>query len=68
MVTQGVTTSGSGTANVQFSGSVVSSVTSGTRIWTNGVPFTMILESPEQQFESSYGGISTLSLSMREVW
>jgi hypothetical protein len=68
MVTQDVTTSGSGTANVQFSGSVVSSVTSGTRIWTNGVPFTMILESPEQQFESSYGGISSLSLSMREVW
>jgi hypothetical protein len=68
MVTQDVTTSGSGTANVQFSGSAVSSVASGTRIWTNGVPFTMILESPEQQFESSYGGISSLSLSMREVW
>lgn len=68
MVTQDVTTSGSGTANVQFSGAAVSSVTSGTRIWTNGVPFTMILDSPEQQFESSYGGISSLSLSMREVW
>jgi len=68
MVTQDVVTSGSGTANVQFSGSAVSSVPSGTAIWTNGVPFTVILEGPEQQFESSYGGISTLSLSMREVW
>jgi hypothetical protein len=68
MVTQDVTSSGSGTANVQFSGASVSSVTSGTRIWTNGVPFTVILESDEQQFESSYGGISTLSLAMREVW
>ena len=68
MVTQDVTTSGSGTANVQFSGAAVSSVTSGTRIWTNGVPFTMVLDSPEQTFESTYGGISTLSLAMREVW
>jgi hypothetical protein len=68
MVTQDVTTSGSGTANVQFSGSAVSSIPSGTQIITNSVPFTMILDSPEQQFESSYGGISSLSLSMREVW
>jgi len=68
MVTQEVTTSGSGTANVQFSGACVSSVPSGTRIWTNGVPFTMVLDSPEQSFESSYGGISTVSLAMREVW
>jgi len=68
MVTQDCTVGMGGEANLQFSGSAVSSVVSGTRIWTNGVPFTMILESPEQQFESSYGGISTLSLSMREVW
>lgn len=68
MVTQDCTVGMGGAANLQFSGSAVSSVPSGTKIWSNGVPFTMILESPEQQFESSYGGISTLSLSMREVW
>jgi hypothetical protein len=68
MVTQDVTSSGSGTANLQFSGSAVTSVASGTRIWTNGVPFTVILTDPEQAFDASYGGISTLSLSMREVW
>ena len=68
MVTQDVTSSGSGTANLRFSGSAVTSVASGTAIWTNGVPFTMILTDPEQAFDASYGGISTLSLSMREVW
>lgn len=68
MVTQDCTSSGSGTANLQFSGACVSSVPSGTRIWTNGVPFTAILTNPEQAFEAGYGGISTLSLSMREIW
>lgn len=67
MVTQDCTSSGT-TANLQFSGAAVSSVTSGTRIWTNGVPFTVILANPEQAFDASYGGISTLSLSMREIW
>jgi hypothetical protein len=68
MVTQDVTTSGSGTANIQFSGSAVSSVTAGTPIWTNGVPFTVIATESEQSFESSYGGMSTLAVTMREVW
>jgi hypothetical protein len=68
MVTQDLTSSGAGAGNLQFSGSAVTSVVSGTRIWTNGVPFTMILTDAEQAFEASYGGISTLSLSMREVW
>lgn len=68
MVTQDLTTTGSGTGNLQFSGYTVTSVPSGTRIWTNGVPFTVILDSPEQSFDAGYGGISTLSLTMREVW
>lgn len=68
MVTQNLTSSGSGTGNLQFSGSCVTSVSSGTRIWTNGVPFTVILASPEQAFDATYGGISTLNLSMREIW
>jgi hypothetical protein len=68
MVTQDLTSSGAGTANLQFSGSAVTSVASGTRIWTNGVPFTVILTDPEQAFDASYGGISTLSLGMREIW
>lgn len=67
MVTQDCTSSGT-TANLQFSGASVSSVPSGTRIWTNGVPFTVILDSPEQAFDAGFGGISTLSLTMREVW
>jgi hypothetical protein len=68
MVTQDVTTNSSGNANVQFSGSAVSSLDAGTRIWTNGVPFTVIATEPEQAFDTSYGGISTLSVAMREVW
>lgn len=68
MVTQDVTSDGSGVANLIFSGSSVASVASGTKLWANGVPFTVILDGPEQSFESGYGGITTLSLSMREVW
>ena len=69
MATQDIISGGAGTANLSFSGHAVSNVAAGTKIWlTNDVPFTVILDSPEQSFDMSYGGISTLSLSMREVW
>ena len=68
MVTQDLTSNSSGVANLQFSGSCVSSVPVGTKLWVNGVPFTVIVTEPEQTFDASYGGISTLSVSMREVW
>jgi hypothetical protein len=69
MATQDIISGGAGTANLSFSGHAVTSVPAGTKLWlTNGVPFTVILDSPEQTFDVSYGGISTLSLSMREVW
>lgn len=69
MVTQDVTTGAGGTATLNFSGAAVTSVSSGTKLWiTNGVPFTVILDSPEQNFDVGIGGISTMNLSMREVW
>lgn len=68
MVTQDVSSDGAGTANLRFSGSLVTSVPSGTKLWCNGVPFTVILTGPEQSFDMGFGGISSLSLSMREIW
>jgi hypothetical protein len=68
MATQDVTSNGAGAANITFSGSSVTSVTSGTRLQIQDVPFTVVLAEEEQSYDVGYGGVSTLSLSMREVW
>lgn len=68
MCTTDCTSDGSGVANLIFSGACVSSVPSGTKLWTSNVPFTVILSTPEQDFDMGIGGISTLSIGMREVW
>lgn len=68
MCTTDCTSDGSGVANLIFSGACVSSVPSGTKLWTSDVPFTVIVSDPEQEFEVSAGGITTLSINMREVW
>jgi hypothetical protein len=68
MATADVTSNGSGAANILFSGSAVTSVTSGTRLQIQDVPFTVVLAEDAQSYDVGYGGISSLSLSMREVW
>jgi hypothetical protein len=51
-----------------FSGSLVSNVPSGTQIVYNAVPFTVILENGVQEYTTGMGGITSLSLDMRETW
>ena len=51
-----------------FSGSLVTAVPSGTQITYTAVPFTVILDGDIQQYETGIGGITTMSLEMRETW
>jgi len=51
-----------------FSGSLVTAVPSGTQLVINAVPFTVILDNEPQQVDVGTGGITQLSLSMRETW
>jgi hypothetical protein len=54
--------------DLYFSGPLVVSIPSGSRIIYNAVPFTVILENGLQQFDVGLGGITQLSLDMKEVW
>ena len=51
-----------------FSGSLVTAVPSGTVITYTAVPFTVILDGDVQEYAVGNGGVSTMSLEMREVW
>ena len=57
-----------GTATLFFSGPLITAVPSSTNLTITAVPFTAILSAPEQEFEVGYGGISSMSLSMRETF
>lgn len=67
-VTASSTTDGSGVGAMVVGGALVSDIPSGTTITRNAVPFTCVLESEAQEFDTGAGGISSLSLDMREVW
>jgi hypothetical protein len=58
----------SGTTTLFFSGALCANVPNNTAITISNVPFTCILDEEVQEFESGIGGITTLSVSMREVW
>lgn len=58
----------SGNATLYFSGPLIQSVPYATNLTITAVPFTAILAGEEQEFEVGYGGITTLSVQMREVW
>lgn len=62
------TANGSGVATLYFSGPLVSSVPLNTNLIITAVPFTAILAGEEQEYEAGYGGITTLSVAMREIW
>lgn len=68
------TSNSSGNATLYFSGPAVfnngSNVAapSSTNLTITAVPFTVILAEDAQEFEVGYGGITSLSVSMREVW
>ena len=51
-----------------FSGSLVQDVPAGTSITATQVPFTVMLDNEIQQYSVGLGGITTMSIDMREVW
>ncbi len=62
------TANGSGNATLFFSGPLVTAVPSNTNLTITAVPFTAILAEAEQEFAVGFGGITSLSVSMRETW
>jgi hypothetical protein len=63
-----VTSNSSGVATVFFTSPLVQPVTAGATVTINNVPFTAILDEDVQEWDVGFGGITSLSLSMREVW
>jgi hypothetical protein len=62
------TANGSGVATLFFSGPLVVAVASNVNVTITAVPFTAVVAGETQEFEAGYGGITTLSVTMREVW
>jgi hypothetical protein len=67
-VAQTSVTDGSGNGTLVIGGALVENVTTSTTIQRNAVPFTCVFASDAQEFDTGAGGISSLSLDMREVW
>lgn len=68
MAVSPVTANSSGVATIFFTSPLVQPVTAGTGVKITAVPFTAVLAEDVQEWDVGFGGISTLSLSMREVW
>jgi len=58
----------SGNATLFFSCPLVQPVPNGTNVTINSVPFTAILEEEAQEYEVGFGGITNISIAMREVY
>jgi hypothetical protein len=58
----------SGNATLFFSGPCVLAAPSGTQVKITAVPFTAILDEEAQEWEVGFGGITNLSVAMREVY
>ena len=59
---------GAGRATLYFSGPAVAFVENNTQLTITAVPFTAVLAEDTQEFETGVGGITSLGLTMREVW
>lgn len=68
MCTSSLTVSSGTTGTLNFSGGLVEAVPNTTALTLTSVPFTVILEGDVQQYEVGMGGITTMSLDMRETW
>lgn len=62
------TANSSGVATLYFSGPLVKAVPTGTNLIITAVPFTAVLATEVQEYETGIGGMTTMSVSMREVW
>jgi hypothetical protein len=68
MATSDLTSNSGGAGTLQFAGALVKDVPSGTALTITAVPFTAILDNDAQSYEVGFGGVTSLSLDMREVW
>lgn len=59
---------GSGAATLYFTCPLTSAVPTGTDLTITAVPFTAILAEDIQEFDTGVGGITSMTVSMREVW
>lgn len=59
---------GSGNATLYFSCPLVTGVPLSTNLTITAVPFTAILAEDAQEFTVGYGGVTSMSIAMREVW
>jgi len=62
------TSNGSGIATLYFAGSLVSSVGNDTNLTITAVPFTAHLVNSVQKFDVGIGGLTNISVDMRETW
>jgi hypothetical protein len=68
VATADVTSDGAGFGTLTFSGGAVTNIPVGTTATITAVPFTVILDGEDQGYDMGYGGISLMSLDLREVW
>jgi len=59
---------GSGVATLYFTCPLVAAVPLNTNLTITAVPFTAICEEDAQAFDIGYGGMTSMSVKMREVW
>ena len=59
---------GSGNATLFFAGSLVADVPDNTDLTITAVPFTAIALNDVQKFDVGIGGITSISVKMRETW
>jgi hypothetical protein len=59
---------GSGNATLFFAGSLVEDVPNNTDLTLTAVPFTAIALNDVQKFDVGIGGITSISVKMRETW
>lgn len=59
---------GSGNATLSFAGSLVSNVPDSTDLTITAVPFTAIALNDAQKFDVGIGGMTSISVKMRETW
>lgn len=59
---------GAGAATLFFSCPLVTAVPPSTNLTITAVPFTAVLTEDVQKFDVGMGGITSMSLAMREVW
>jgi hypothetical protein len=63
-----VTANSGGVATLFFTSPSVSTIPQGTQVTITNVPFTAVLDEDVQEFDVGFGGITSMTLSMREVW